>query len=64
MDSIAGHHHELKSDLETEREARRRLQRTIRGSQPVQQRFALLIIHLDADMFFVIFPSALSSAWS
>jgi hypothetical protein len=53
LDSLTGHHHELKSDLDTEREARRRLQRTLRGTQPGQQRFALLIIHLDADAFIV-----------
>ncbi|PSS23399.1 hypothetical protein M430DRAFT_17319 [Amorphotheca resinae ATCC 22711] len=51
LDTITGQQNELKSDLDTEREVRRRLQRTLREAQPVQERFALLIIHLDADVF-------------
>jgi hypothetical protein len=56
LESISGRHNELKADLETEREARRGLQRTLRDSQPVHERFALLIIHLDPEVFLVNHP--------
>lgn len=51
LDALKAQRDEAKSDLETEREARRRLQRTIRDGQPKGPRFALLILHLDADVF-------------
>lgn len=53
LDDLKGQRDEAKSDLETEREARRRLQRTLRDSQPNRERFAILILHLDADVFLV-----------
>lgn len=53
LDALKAQRDEAKSDLETEREARRRLQRTLRDGQPKGPRFALLILHLDADVFLV-----------
>jgi len=51
LDALKAQRDEVKADLETEREARRRLQRTIRDGKPNQPRFVLLILHLDADIF-------------
>ncbi|KAG9243223.1 hypothetical protein BJ878DRAFT_130199 [Calycina marina] len=51
LDELKGQRDESKSDLETEREARRRLQRTLRDSHPKRARFAVFVLHLDADVF-------------
>ena len=53
LDDLKARRDEAKSDLETEREARRRLQRTLKETHPNRQRFAILILHLDAEVFLV-----------